>query len=329
MCTGTQFGFFCESTKSQLKFFMNPDIFQHPAHHIQAWDSHEFQEAGIEVSVLRGDLFHPWIQGNKWYKLRHFVEKCLIENNPGFISIGGAWSNHLLALANIASNLGKTSRFLVRGEIHEWDKAPAVQQMRSFGAELRPVSRNAFKEILSGKLDMKTIWPESGDDCAVPLGASATETVKHVADWAKHISGIADFTDILIPAASGGTSAGFLAGLNKNCRLHSVEVLRSGGGIELESLRMLSESKLEQSPELIWHDQYHFGGYAKQNSELFDFQLALEQNFQLPTEHVYSGKLFFAVSDLARKRVFSEGSKILTIHTGGLFPWNGIHISKI
>jgi len=308
---------------------MNPDIFQDPDHQLQAWDSTEFREAGIEVFVLRGDLFHPWIQGNKWYKLRHFVEKCLKENNPGFISIGGAWSNHLVALANLASDLGKKSRFLIRGERHEWNNSPAIQQMRSFGAELRPVSRTAFKEIQSGKLDMKTIWPESEDDCAVPLGASASETVKHVSDWARYISGMSEFTDIIIPCASGGTCAGFLAGLNKNSRLHAVEVLRSCGGIQAETLRMLLESGMDQSPELIWHDQYHFGGYAKQNSALFDFQLALEQNSHLPTEHVYSGKLFFAVSDLARKRVFSEGSKILTIHTGGLFPWNGIDISKI
>lgn len=324
-----QFGFFCELAKSPLKIFMSPDIFQHPHHQIQAWDSAEFREAGIEVFVLRGDLFHPWIQGNKWYKLRHFVEKCMVENNPGFISIGGAWSNHLVALANIASNLGKKSRFLIRGERHEWENSPAIQQMKSFGAELRPVSRTTFKEILSGKIDMKTIWPESEGDCAVPLGASASETVKHVSDWARYFSGLSDFTDIIIPSASGGTCAGFLAGLNKNSRLHSVEVLRSGSGIQTETLRMLSESGMEQSAELIWHDQYHFGGYAKQNSALFDFQLALEQNFQIPTEHVYSGKLFFAVSDLARKRVFSVESKILTIHTGGLFPWNGMGISKI
>jgi 1-aminocyclopropane-1-carboxylate deaminase/D-cysteine desulfhydrase-like pyridoxal-dependent ACC family enzyme len=38
----------------------------------------------------------------------------------------------------------------------------------------------------------------------------------------------------------------------------------------------------------------------------------------IPTDFVYTGKLFYAVTDLARQHYFPEGSRILIIHSGGL-----------
>jgi 1-aminocyclopropane-1-carboxylate deaminase len=38
----------------------------------------------------------------------------------------------------------------------------------------------------------------------------------------------------------------------------------------------------------------------------------------VPTDFVYTGKVFFAVQDLLREAFFPDGSKLLIIHTGGL-----------
>jgi 1-aminocyclopropane-1-carboxylate deaminase len=39
---------------------------------------------------------------------------------------------------------------------------------------------------------------------------------------------------------------------------------------------------------------------------------------QIPTDFVYTGKLFYAVRDLIQKNFFPSGSRILLIHSGGL-----------
>jgi 1-aminocyclopropane-1-carboxylate deaminase/D-cysteine desulfhydrase-like pyridoxal-dependent ACC family enzyme len=38
----------------------------------------------------------------------------------------------------------------------------------------------------------------------------------------------------------------------------------------------------------------------------------------LPLDMVYTAKTFFAIEDLARKKFFAKGSKIIMIHSGGL-----------
>jgi 1-aminocyclopropane-1-carboxylate deaminase len=45
---------------------------------------------------------------------------------------------------------------------------------------------------------------------------------------------------------------------------------------------------------------------------------ALYRQTGIPTDIVYTGKLCFAVNDLAGKNYFPRGSKILLIHSGGL-----------
>jgi len=70
------------------------------------------------------------------------------------------------------------------------------------------------------------------------------------------------------------------------------------------------------APELI-HD-YHFGGYSKYQPSLLQFMNELYQHTQIPTDFVYTGKLFYAVRDLIQKNFFPSGSRILLIHSGGL-----------
>src|SRR5690606_1468900 len=67
----------------------------------------------------------------------------------------------------------------------------------------------------------------------------------------------------------------------------------------------------------VIHD-YHFGGYAKFNDELIQFMNAFYEATGIPSDFVYTGKLFFAVNDLVLSGYFSKESKILLVHSGGL-----------
>jgi 1-aminocyclopropane-1-carboxylate deaminase len=297
------------------------DLFVHPPHLLQEWESPEFRQAGIEVQIIRGDLFHPWIQGNKWYKLRHYAALAARESSNGFISMGGPWSNHLQAMAYYAAEKKLEAVFFIRGEEHEWENHPPVLQLRRFGAVLRPVSRSDFREITAGRKSLMALGQANSSLMEVPLGASSAETIPHTAAWAEHLQSRLDFTDLVLPVASGGTLAGMLAALPEEIRVHGIDVLNSKEGLKETVYDLLEKAGLPARAELHWHDQYHFGAYARNHPLLQAFIDKLRQEQQLPSEPVYSGKAFYAVLDLAAKGHFLRGSKVLILHTGGLFQW--------
>jgi 1-aminocyclopropane-1-carboxylate deaminase len=300
------------------------DLLNNPEHEVQDWKSPGFKRAGIEVQVLRGDLFHPWIQGNKWYKLRHFASLAEKENSRGFISVGGPWSNHLQAIGAFAAEKNLKTVFVIRGEESEWKDYPSVLQLRKTGARLFGISRSHFRMITSGKATIRDFLPDKEsfkNYTEVPLGASCPETVEHTAKWAEHLIRHFDFTDLILPVASGGTLAGMLAGLPEQISVHGIDVLSSKGGLVKTTEELLRKAGMRARATLHWHDRYHFGSYAQNSPELISFMKELHKDYNIPSEHVYSGKAFFAVSDLADKGQFLKSKKLLVLHTGGLFQW--------
>jgi 1-aminocyclopropane-1-carboxylate deaminase len=52
--------------------------------------------------------------------------------------------------------------------------------------------------------------------------------------------------------------------------------------------------------------------------ELITFMNHFYEQHKIPTDFVYTGKLFYALHDLISNNYFAPGSKILCIHSGGL-----------
>ena len=65
-------------------------------------------------------------------------------------------------------------------------------------------------------------------------------------------------------------------------------------------------------------NQYAWKGYGKSTMALDQFITAFSEKHDLPLEHVYTGKLFYALQDLLLKNYFPEGSCITVLHSGGL-----------
>ena len=86
---------------------------------IQPWIAEEFSAGGLNVDVLRLDLIHSVISGNKWYKLKYHLEQALIGKYKMLLTWGGAYSNHLVATAFAAQSIGLPSVGMVRGEAPE------------------------------------------------------------------------------------------------------------------------------------------------------------------------------------------------------------------
>jgi len=291
---------------------MNIDLeIYSPVHQIK---NKLFDEQGLSVFLKRDDLIHPFISGNKWRKLKYILKKASAENKNHLITFGGAFSNHLLATAVAAAKFGFRSTGIVRGEEVEND---TLFLCRLHDMELIFVDRESYrhKEELFNKhfgndadaffIDEGGASPEGAQGCS-ELVTELTETYDH----------------IFCACGTGTTAAGIINGLQKH-QLHTefnaVPVFKNGGFMKDEIDLYLNQPLTYQL-----HTNYHFGGYAKTNDELINFIKNFVADTGILIEPVYTGKMLYAIYDLAVKGHFKPGSKILAIHTGGLIGLLGM-----
>lgn len=71
---------------------------------------------GLDLRVLRDDLLHPSISGNKWRKLKYNLLEAKAQGVKTIVTFGGAFSNHIYATAMACKSLGLESLGIIRGE---------------------------------------------------------------------------------------------------------------------------------------------------------------------------------------------------------------------
>src|SRR5687767_15094672 len=77
---------------------------------------HEEYKDKIEADVLRLDKIHPVVSGNKWFKLKNYLQEAMREKHHTLLTWGGAYSNHIVATAFAANYFGLKSIGIIRGE---------------------------------------------------------------------------------------------------------------------------------------------------------------------------------------------------------------------
>ena len=265
-------------------------------------------QADISVDVLRLDLIHPVISGNKFFKLKVAIQNALSSDIKGIVSFGGAYSNHLVALACLCNAVGLQSIGVIRGE-EPAKHSPALNDAIGYG--MNPVFVN--RELYGNKKQLNSLFHQQYPGFKlIPEGGQSAEGV----EGATEILCIADCSayDVIVCAVGTGTMmAGLSKGASDHQELLGISSLKIGPGNDIEKFINLHTRR----PFSILYN-YHFGGYAKKSSELIDFMNQLWRDHQLPTDFVYTAKLIFAINDLAEKKHFRPGTRILAIHSGGL-----------
>ena len=264
-----------------------------------------FDEKGLKVFIKRDDLIHPMISGNKWRKLKYLLREAQATH---LVTFGGAYSNHLLATAAAAARFGFKSTGFVRGEEVNND---TLFLCRLHGMNLIFADRESYRDkpALFNKYfadDKEAFFIDEGGASA--LGAKGcSELVDELTETYDHI---------FCACGTGTTAAGIINGLTKqglNTQFHAIPVLKNG-----DFLKDDINGYLSQPAEFHLHTDYHFGGYAKVTAELIDFIKTFVASTGILIEPIYTGKMLFALFELAEKDHFKPGSRILAIHTGGI-----------
>jgi 1-aminocyclopropane-1-carboxylate deaminase len=277
----------------------------------------EAEIAGLRILVKREDLNHPYVSGNKWWKLKYNLEMAKKKGQDTLLTFGGAFSNHIYATAAAAKELGFKSIGVIRGE-EVLPVNPTLAFAKGCGMKLYFVSRTDYKNK-SDKSFVERLREELGDFYLIPEGGSNSLAVRGCSAFAKEKLSTIDFNYLCVATATGGTMAGIIEGFEGKKSVIGFSVLKNGDFLSDEVRKFLEYSGNEYSNWTIQTD-FHFGGYAKQTHELNQFILKMKQQHHLPLDSTYTGKMVAGVFDLMKKNYFARGSTLLLIHTGGLRP---------
>ncbi len=271
-----------------------------------------FDKKQVRLFVLRLDLLHPIVSGNKLFKLHYFLENVLQQSFAGIATFGGAFSNHVVATAYACREAGLKSVGIIRGE-EPSRLSHTLRASLEYGMELKFVSRQEYdkKDLPAFLCELKSAYknylivPEGGYH---PLGAEGAALIMDFIP--------PDTSHICCAVGTATTLSGLLKGLKNEQQLVGIPVLKNLSDLQ-ERISFLT-NRIFPFHQLEILTGYHFGGYAKKTPELIDNMNLLFQNYQIPTDFVYTGKMMFGIFDSIKKNHFKPGSKIICIHTGGL-----------
>jgi 1-aminocyclopropane-1-carboxylate deaminase len=264
----------------------------------------------IELWMKRDDLLHPIISGNKWRKLKYSLDHALSSGADTVISMGGAYSNHLHALAYTGKVLGLKTLGFIRGEQPE-TLTPTLRDMQNWGMELFVVSRSDYRLLrqYQGSHDLPGLKPRQ---YWLPEGGAQALALKGVAELVNEIDVLYDI--LCTPCGTGATLAGIIDAVPDPVSVIGFAALKNAGFLQTDVESLLPR------PSNNWRINldYHFGGFAKTNAELMAFIADFEFKTGIPLEPVYTGKMMYALYDLIAKHTFKPGQRIIAVHTGGL-----------
>ena len=265
--------------------------------------------AGVRVIVKREDLNHRWVSGNKWWKLKYNLEEAKASGSSTLVTYGGAYSNHIVATAAAAKEIGMKSVGIIRGE-ETLPLNPVLSFARANGMELFYISRGAYRTKSAEVSYLKGFEKYY----LIPEGGSNLAAVKGVKDFARSLD--VDYQYICCPVGTGGTLAGLIEGLPGEKLIVGFPVLK-GAQFLVDDIKNLSRHSTEKTNWHLMHD-YHFGGYAKSTAQLTTFMKEFNSLHNIPLEKIYTGKMMAGIYDLMSKKFFERGATILVLHTGGL-----------
>ncbi|MEQ7921529.1 pyridoxal-phosphate dependent enzyme [Xanthomonas sp. WHRI 1810A] len=301
------------------------------------------EDAGIEVAILRLDLIDPLISGNKWFKLTHHVKAAQAAGATGLISLGGAYSNHLHALAAAGQRFGFPTVGLLRGHAHD---TPTIEDLQAFGMQLHWLGYGGYR----ARHEPGFWWPwraryphlypvpEGGGGLDGALGCAGI--VRQARDQLAAV-GWGDYHGWWLAAGTGTTLAGLLLAEDGTRAVYGAMAVPQGHGVSenvaaiihthcrsalardigLSATSTLTDTPPSRASALL--QGCHLleasrGGFAKTDAHLLAFIHRCEQHTGIPLEPLYTGKALLALHDEVLAGRFVKGTRLIFVHTGGL-----------
>ena len=278
---------------------------------------HFVNNSGLQLFLKREDKIHNIISGNKYRKLKFNLINAKELGFKGLLTFGGAYSNHIPAVAYAAKKNGFKSLGFIRGEeiVNKYLENPTLKYSHDLGMKFKFLSRSNYKlktnENFLRKLKKKFkdyyLIPEGGTNA---LGVLGCQEILNDNDK--------EFDYICCSVGTGGTICGLINSSNENQKII--------GFSSINKNYLLNDiTKFVTNENWMLIDDFSFGGYGKVNNELIEFMNNFRLKYGILLDPIYTSKLVYGVLNLITNNFFKPNSKILMIHTGGhqgILPMN-------
>ncbi|EOR09955.1 1-aminocyclopropane-1-carboxylate deaminase/D-cysteine desulfhydrase [Acinetobacter tandoii] len=265
---------------------------------------------GFEISIKRLDLVHPHISGNKFFKLKYNLLAAQQQGYKKLLTFGGAYSNHIAATAYAAQLFGFESLGIIRGE--ELASKPlnsTLHTAQRFGMQLQFVTREAYRHKQSSAY-LAQLQQDYPDYYVIPEGGTNALAIQGCTEILSD-EDQQNYDLICCAVGTGGTITGLIEASHSQQQVLGFSALK--GDFLSTEIKQLTRKRNWQIT-----DQYCCGGYAKTTPELLQFIQDFEQQYDIPLEQIYTGKMLLGLTDLIQQGAFPRDHRILVIHSGGL-----------
>ncbi|GIH74333.1 1-aminocyclopropane-1-carboxylate deaminase [Planobispora longispora] len=275
-------------------------------------DDARLTRAGVRLLLKRDDLIHPLLPGNKWRKLKHNLVRAAELGHDTLLTFGGAYSNHVRAVAAAGARYGFSTVGVIRGEEHlplNDTLAFAVDR----GMRLTYLDRTAYR-VKNSPPVVEALREEFGRFYLLPEGGSNALAVHGCAELPAEID--VPFDVVCCPVGTGGTLAGIAAGLGPGSRALGFSVLRGGEFLrgDVADLQIAAYGR----PSANWtiDCDFHAGGYARRDRELDAFIADFAGRHGMLLDPIYTAKMMWGVFTLAQRGAFASGTTLIAVITG-------------
>ena len=271
----------------------------------------------ISLYIKREDLIHPFVSGNKFRKLKYNLLQAKAENHDTLLTFGGAFSNHIAAVAYAGQEQGFKTIGIIRGDElrDKISENPTLTFAQNCGMQFEFVTREQYR-LKNDILFLEKLKENFSRFYHIPEGGTNALAIKGCQEILTE--GDVDFDFVCCSIGTGGTISGIINTILPHQKVLGFPSLK--GDFLKDEIRSFVKS---QNWDLI--TDYHFGGYGKINNELVQFINDFYLQTQIPLDPIYTGKMVFGVIDLIKKNYFPNNSKILLIHTGGIQGIKGMN----
>lgn len=268
--------------------------------------------------MKREDLIHPFVSGNKFRKLKYNLLQAKAESQTTLLTFGGAYSNHIAAVAYAGRENGFQTIGIIRGDelADKIASNPTLKFAQECGMQFEFVSREDYR-LKTEATFLEQLENKFGSFYLIPEGGKNALAIKGCEEILTQEDGNFDYVACAI--GTGGTISGIINSALPHQKILGFPALK--GDFLQDEIRNFVQN---DNWELI--TDYHFGGYGKVNTVLVDFINRFLEKTKIPLDPVYTGKMVFGIVDLIEKNYFPENATILLIHTGGLQGIQGMNL---
>lgn len=268
---------------------------------------------GIQLKLLRLDLIHPEISGNKYFKLKYNLLRAKSQGKQRIITLGGAFSNHIAATAFACKEAGIDSIGIIRGDRSALSNATLSTAAKN-GMKLHFVSREDYRNKAELERRFMDLYGES-DALFVPEGGANLDGIKGCSEIPELFD--TDYDVVCMACGTGTTFAGCISKLPPTKKALGFQVLKADNYLRNEVEHWLKKMD-HRSGNWEITEMAHEGGYAKRTPELIRFVDDFFLNHGIALDYIYTGKMMKGIFQLAATDYFPPGTAVLALHTGGL-----------